>query len=663
MNKITKIKKYYFILIILIPAIFSIFLTFLIYHRTLYSGFMLDDYLFIHRILNTSLEYKIKWMFLNLYESTSSIKNICGFYRPVYIIWVTINYSLFNLNSYYWHILHLIVQSFNVFMLYLFVFRILKYKIKKVSSRLTLAASAALFFCISPVNYFTVSWLSGIQDILSTGFLFLSLLAFVNFLAKKSKTQHFISAGFYFLALLTKETAIAYIILFPLICFFLRSENTKIKYHCSMIIRTVAGHILILILYMIIRRIVLGKTLSGYDISYAYIFFKTNILKYFTEISFFPTDVHIKGLNLPLIKIVFALLCSALFFLTKNKKIKKVRIELIILGLFWAIIIALPTLPFYYAIWRFYPAIAGISITFSGIIFSYSNKSNLSRLLIIFTLIFFTFINLSILYVRTDEYITEQKMDYDFFFKIKDKLPDLKDGDVIYLVNPYKGKYTYRGNEKVWGISQIELIYNKKLNIQIFDYQNIEQVKPSLLNQSYFLEWKKYPGGEDGRFILRNDLRALAQFHFRKYKFHPAASWEFNDFTTPPPELVKTGYFEFSSFPEYPDKGVIVAFKPQNFFDAEENKIEIRLSAIPSSNNTEINFFYIYSILGLPWHSWHFIPMQIYNDGEYHTYSIDIKPYKKYYDLYWIGGKLYRMGIKFQGSFSNIKIDYVRTLK
>ena len=132
-------------------------------------------------------------------------------YRPLFLLWLLINHTIFGLNPLGWHLMTILAYLFAISMMYLVV--------EKVTQTSATAAVAALIFGLHPLHIEAVAWVSGVAESLLAALL---LCSFLFYLKKREQTarpsrirsQSF-SLALFAVALLTKETAIV----FPAIIF------------------------------------------------------------------------------------------------------------------------------------------------------------------------------------------------------------------------------------------------------------------------------------------------------------------------------------------------------------------------------------------------------------------------------------------------------------
>jgi len=149
-------------------------------------------------------DYFTKHVWSQLYPTTQG-----NYYRPIFLLWLLINHSLFGLNPVWWHLttilLHLVVTLL----------------VWALAARLQLssfaAGVAAFVFGLHPVHVEAVAWISGVTEPLAAVLLMLSLLCYIGFrdasptaarLGNQRRLPFIGALFFYALALLTKETSV-----------------------------------------------------------------------------------------------------------------------------------------------------------------------------------------------------------------------------------------------------------------------------------------------------------------------------------------------------------------------------------------------------------------------------------------------------------------------
>ena len=137
-----------------------------------------------------------------------------NYYRPVFLLWLLINRTLFGLSPFLWHFAVIAVHLLVTLLVYILARRLVK-------DELT-AGMAALIFGLHPVHIEAVAWISGVTEPLLALFLISAFLFYMDWregregapgdgavaFHKKPTIRLVASLFFYTLAMLEKETAL-----------------------------------------------------------------------------------------------------------------------------------------------------------------------------------------------------------------------------------------------------------------------------------------------------------------------------------------------------------------------------------------------------------------------------------------------------------------------
>lgn len=185
-----------------LPISVILLLTFLAYSGTLWFHFVYDDRGQI--LANAQVHY---WRFLPHYFTervwSFAYPNILGnYYRPVFLVFLLINYKIFGPYPAGWHLVSVIAHVAVTFLVYRLVCRLLR-------DRKT-ALVAALIFGLTPVHIESVAWVSGVTDPLLALFLLPSFLWYLHAREPGNHRRGWLAGSlvFYGLAMLSKETAL-----------------------------------------------------------------------------------------------------------------------------------------------------------------------------------------------------------------------------------------------------------------------------------------------------------------------------------------------------------------------------------------------------------------------------------------------------------------------
>ena len=130
------------------------------------------------------------------------------YYRPLFTSWSTLNYSLFALDPWGWHLGAVLAHILAVVAVFFLA--------RKMSLEYWTAGTAALLFALHPVHIECVAWISAASDAMVTIFFVLAFLAFLNSREPEQKPWFGWRAASILLllcALLTKEMALTFCVL------------------------------------------------------------------------------------------------------------------------------------------------------------------------------------------------------------------------------------------------------------------------------------------------------------------------------------------------------------------------------------------------------------------------------------------------------------------
>jgi protein O-mannosyl-transferase len=234
------------------------FLSFLLYANTLQNGYVMDDGLVITK--NKLVGQGIKAIPELL--TTSHLKghgNIAentyrplDTYRPLSLVMFAIEKELFGYDPTAGHLFNILAYIGCVIMLFLFFDKL--FERKKTAA----AFIAALLFAIHPIHTEVVANIKSRDELLCFFFAFWSLNVFTGYMDTGKAIKLLGGASLLFLSFISKETAVTFIAVIPLIFFFYRNEHKKRSIYIT--VSTVA----VAVIFIAIRASVLkGFYLSG----------------------------------------------------------------------------------------------------------------------------------------------------------------------------------------------------------------------------------------------------------------------------------------------------------------------------------------------------------------------------------------------------------------
>lgn len=224
---------------------------FAVYYGTLFFEFVWDD---TSQIVNNPLirHWSITRVFLNdlwFHTNRSQV-----YYRPLFVIWSILNFKIFGLMPWGWHLstalLH-IAASCTIYVL-----------ARALRLDYATALLATILFGFHPIHMECAAWISAGSDSMVTIFFVLAFVAFLKWYESQSHRGQFLTASGLLLscALLTKEMAVT----FPIIVFVYVSLVSKEAGSALLRLRravlAAAPYVILTIGYFVLRRLVLHRT-------------------------------------------------------------------------------------------------------------------------------------------------------------------------------------------------------------------------------------------------------------------------------------------------------------------------------------------------------------------------------------------------------------------
>jgi hypothetical protein len=229
-----------------------------VYWDALHSGFLSDDYDVLETVSGKHSLYA--WVGCGA----------VGFLRPVVTASFYLDWLIWGMNPLGFHFFNVLIHVLNAIL----VMQILKYLMMlscvEKANRLA-PATAALIFLILPCHTESVSWISGRGDVVATFFVSSSILCYL--MAYKEKVQEFVglSLAFFTLGLFSKENCIAIPILIIVVNLgiaFCNKNFCKDDRRLELLpLSTIAYFLIILIIYLAVRKLVVGEFIGGYGFS------------------------------------------------------------------------------------------------------------------------------------------------------------------------------------------------------------------------------------------------------------------------------------------------------------------------------------------------------------------------------------------------------------
>ena len=288
-----------------------------------------------------------------------------GNYAPIHILSYVVDFSLWDLSPWGYHLTNLILHGFNVCLVYALLQRLTETK--------ALAFFSAFLFAVHPLNVENVAWISERKSLLSSLFFLLAFISYMRFRKRGQAAYYFLCVFLFILSVLAKASSV--ILPFVLISYdvYLRRQRIRFAHIMPLFIIFLFGMATTVWAHFMTKAIDKG-TLS-YDILFNKVY-PTMIVVYWKYIwlivapfklsGFYDAVLYESFLALPVVSSVVAWIC--LFFIVFIRGTSQVRFWFL-----WFWICFLPTaniipIPVYYADrYMYMPAIGFFTIIGIGL--------------------------------------------------------------------------------------------------------------------------------------------------------------------------------------------------------------------------------------------------------------------------------------------------------
>jgi len=265
---------------VLLHIILIAIIGFVAYANSLNGKFIWDDYWYIK-----DNNYIKSWSYIgnmfteNMGAGYADIAVPSYFFRPIQGLTYMIDYSLWGLNTFGYHLMNILLHILVVLLLYRLTIKIFESP--------PLALLAALLYIVHPAHVEAVASIAGRADSLYAAFILTAFILYISLLDSFSRARYFFMLLCFALSLLSKEAAIV----FPLILFSFHYAFKK-KMNGVLLLSVFA----VLILYLLARPAYLDK-ITGDTLSPGMVFQRVPVffaaLANYAKILFFPVGLRV----------------------------------------------------------------------------------------------------------------------------------------------------------------------------------------------------------------------------------------------------------------------------------------------------------------------------------------------------------------------------------
>lgn len=317
-------------------------------------------------------------------------EKVFGYWRPVWLLWLSLQYTLFGLNPFAMHAASLILFAVNSWLAYYFITSL---GIKK-----QIALVAVSLWIVMAGNVDAGVWISECNDLLAMFFLLLASLIWLLFcINDKPSVFYVLLAGVcWFLSILNKEVGI----LWPIgavIVVFLKTGNSKSKLHRSRYFYFVMSLPFIFMIFYVCLKFVAQGSSAGLNLfeyadkgdgiyKYPLILKLVKMIIHYIEgilYSFLPLELFLSwtGLILGTMAGIGLMFC----LIKRNRESFNLNSAMLKGGIFWVLLFSIHT-SFNTSVRTQYIATLGTAFVISLFLFSPKTKVLLKTTIVCFVL-------------------------------------------------------------------------------------------------------------------------------------------------------------------------------------------------------------------------------------------------------------------------------------
>lgn len=247
-----------------LQAIIIFAVSFLLYANTLTHDFCQDDAIVITENMFTTqgvsgisgiLSYDTFYGFFK--EAGKSTLVAGGRYRPFTLVMFAIEYQIFGKTPFIGHFMNIVWFGLTCVLLYFLLLKLLKYRSEYSSSAAVIAFITALLFAAHPIHTEVVANIKGRDEIMTLLGSLAAVWFSLKFYEKGGILNTILAALFFFIGLMSKENAITFVVIVPLIYWFFVGTDWGTAF------KQVIPFGISAVLFLILRGAVIGNQFTG----------------------------------------------------------------------------------------------------------------------------------------------------------------------------------------------------------------------------------------------------------------------------------------------------------------------------------------------------------------------------------------------------------------
>ncbi|MCS6885210.1 MAG: tetratricopeptide repeat protein [Acidobacteriota bacterium] len=243
-----------------LAPLLPVLLALICFEPTLNYGFVHDDIYHVVQAGSVLSDFSVanikfafttdSWTFL-MRDYPADKKFASFYYRPMLSLYLMLSYAYAGTDARLWHLTSVLLHAVAVIIAYFAIYLSLE-NLAQPQSRF-LAAVASCVFAIHPVQAESVAWISASANSLTAIPMLAALIAYLKARRKQRYFWLFISAILYGLALLTKEFAVALLLLLACYELFLFERERSLKTRLLGFLLQLLPFLVVTSAYLIVR--------------------------------------------------------------------------------------------------------------------------------------------------------------------------------------------------------------------------------------------------------------------------------------------------------------------------------------------------------------------------------------------------------------------------
>ena len=208
---------------------------------SIFNDYALDDFIVLVKNNFTQNGFSGIWnilskdTFAGMTESDIMVLS-GGRYRPLSLVTFAVEHQLWGNNPFISHLINVSIYAITGILLYSFLKKILTFSLKESVEKTSLkAALITLLFITLPAHSESVINIKGRDDLMCLMFFLMSVLQLFKYTQSGHKKNFIYSSILFFFSLMSKETAITFLLIFPLILYYFTNSTTAKKTSVSLV--------------------------------------------------------------------------------------------------------------------------------------------------------------------------------------------------------------------------------------------------------------------------------------------------------------------------------------------------------------------------------------------------------------------------------------------